>query len=155
MFYYNEILLCDSDLRCLTMCFVCVCLFSYCHCSSLFCCYYHCCLCCWYYYLHSGGCKWGKNCTAATLRLCTPPLRQLLQWSFPAPLITAEFVTRYNFHTGVCMCVSPRKIKCHHPTRLIWLFLFLLCLMTMPAAGTGRTLTIGSAVLLLRAEEAS
>lgn len=42
-----------------------------------------------------------KNCTAATLRLRSPPLRQLPQWSFPAPLITAEFVTCHNFSTGV------------------------------------------------------
>ena len=33
-----------------------------------------------------------ENCTAATLRLRTPPLRQLPQWSFPAPA----------YHSTIC-----------------------------------------------------
>lgn len=34
----------------------------------------------------------GRNGTAATLRLRTPPLRQLPQWSFPAPA----------YHSTIC-----------------------------------------------------
>lgn len=51
---------------------------------------------------------WSENWTAATLRCSTPPLRRLRQWSLPAPLLAAEFVTCHIFTNGYI-----GRTKCH------------------------------------------
>lgn len=100
----------------------------------------------YYYFWLPPGC-WMEE--AATLRLHTPPLRQISQWSFPASFITAEFVTCHNFFTCVCACVcvcvhvcvcGAPEIKCYFTNRLICP---ISCFWTMPATGTGRTFPTG------------
>lgn len=51
---------------------------------------------------------------AATLRLPSPPLRHLPQWSFPASLITAQFAACHHFSAAVrarvCVSVCVRGV---------------------------------------------